>query len=75
MTERLPGMDHALYGFDPLPARPPIRWPDGARLAACVFLYFEDWELLPPESAVRDPRFRDPFGAFVPDYRTYTFRE
>ncbi len=75
MTERLPGMDHALYRFDPLPARPPIRWPGGARLACCVFLYFEDWELLPPEDAVRDPRFGDPFGRFVPDYRTYTWRD
>jgi len=68
-------MDHTLYAFDPLPARPPIRWPVGARLACCVFLYFEDWELDPPEGSVRDTRFRDPFGAFVPDYRTYTWRD
>jgi peptidoglycan/xylan/chitin deacetylase (PgdA/CDA1 family) len=68
-------MDHALYTFDPLPERAPIRWPNGAQLACCVFLYFEDWELVPPEGSVRDTRFRDPFGGFVPDYRTYTWRD
>ncbi len=35
-AERVPGMDHDLYPWSPLPARPPLRWPDGARLALGV---------------------------------------
>ena len=58
-----------------MPNRPALRWPDGHALAGTVFLYLEHWELLPPEGTLRDPRFRDPFGDFRPDYRTYTWRE
>ena len=75
MTNVSPAWIMRSIGSTPLPARPPIRWPGGARLACCVFLYLEHWELLPPEDAVRDPRFGDPFGDFVPDYRTYTWRD
>ena len=75
MTIPREGMDHALYGFSPLPERAPLRWPGDRLLAGTVFLYLEHWELLPPEGTLRDPRFRDPFGDFKPDYRTYTWRE
>ena len=75
MTERRRGMDHGLYSFSPLPARLPLRWPGGARVAVTVFLYFEHWELAPPTDAVREPQFGDTFGTFFPDYRTYTWRE
>ncbi len=75
MTIPCEGMDHALYAFSALPERPPLSWPEGRALAGTVFLYLEHWELLPPENAVRDPRFRDSFGDFRPDYRTYTWRE
>lgn len=74
-TFRAPGMDHDLYRFSALPDRPALRWPGGARLAFTVTLYLEHWELDPPAAALRDPRFRDPFGDFRPDYRTYTLRE
>ena len=69
------GMDHALYGFSALPDRPPLRWPAGHTLAGTVFLYLEHWEMLPADGTLHDPRFRDPFGDFRPDYRTYTWRE
>ncbi len=72
---RAPGMDHDLYPFSALPDRPPLRWPGGARVAYTVTLYLECWELDPPASAVRDPRFKDPMGDFRPDYRAYTLRE
>ena len=75
MTILREGMDHALYRFSAIPDRAPLHWPDGRTLAGTVFLYLEHWELLPPEGALRDPRFRDPFGDFRPDYRTYTWRE
>lgn len=75
MTTRSRGMDHALYPFSPLPARPPLHWPDGAGLALGLVVHFDYWEIDPPEDAVTDPRFRDTFGAFRPDQRTYAWRE
>jgi len=74
-VRRAPGMDHDHYTYSALPGRPPLRWPDGARVAMAVVVHLEHWELDPPASALRDPRFRDPFGDFRPDYRTYTIRE
>ncbi len=75
MTTRQRGMDHALYAYSPLPTRPRFVWPDGARVASCVVLYLEHWELEPPADAVRDPRFKDIYGTFTPEYRAYTWRE
>lgn len=72
---RAPGMDHDLYRFSALPDRPALRWPGGAPVVFTVTLYIEHWELDPPAAALRDPRFRDPFGDFRPDYRSYTIRE
>ncbi len=75
MTEPAPGMDHALYGFEPLPDREQIAWPGGARLAVCVLLHLEYWELEPPEDARRDTRFSGEYGSYFPEYRTFTQRE
>jgi allantoinase len=72
MTQRSPGMDHAHYPYSALPTRPPIAWPDGARLAYAVFLYLEYWEVDPPKDAVTDPRMKDSVAPFFPDYRTST---
>jgi len=75
MTRPAPGMDHALYPFAPLPGRAPLVWPGGGRLAVCVLLHLEYWELIPPEGARQDARFADEFGSFFPEYRTFTRRE
>lgn len=72
---RTPGMDHDLYPYSAMPDRPPLRWPDGARVAFTLTVYLERWELDHPATAHRDPRFADPFGDYRPDYRTYTIRE
>jgi peptidoglycan/xylan/chitin deacetylase (PgdA/CDA1 family) len=68
-------MDHELYPYSPISTRPRLAWPGNKPLAAAIFLYLEHWELFPPEGTYRDPRFRDPFGDYQPDYRTYTWRE
>ena len=68
-------MDHDLYRFSPLPQRPTLVWPDGARMAFHVTLYIEHWELTPPEVSVKDQRFLSEFGPYEPDYRTWTQRE
>jgi peptidoglycan/xylan/chitin deacetylase (PgdA/CDA1 family) len=75
MTHRGPGMDHALYPFSPLPARPPLVWPDGATLAVGLIVHLEVWEDDPPMGSFADPRFVDPYGAFKPDQRTWAWRE
>ena len=69
------GMDHDIYPFAPLPARPPFSLPGGERIAFYVLLHLEYWELLPSEDAYRDPRFKNEFGNFFPEYRVWTYRE
>ena len=68
-------MDHDLNRYAPLPQRPTLVWPDGARMAFHVTLYIEHWELTPPEVSVKDQRFLSEFGPYEPDYRTWTQRE
>ena len=68
-------MDHPHYVYSPLPQRAPLAWPGGARLAFCVMLHIEHWELQPPADAHRDPRFLGDYGSFNPDYGTWGQRE
>ena len=70
-----PGMDNPWYDYAPFPARPKLAWPRNARVAFCVVLTLEYYELLPAEDAVRDSRFVGEFGNYRPDYRTWTQRE
>src|SRR5258708_36727259 len=66
------GPDHALYRHSPRPVRPAWQWPDGARTALCIFLYFESWELDPPADALHDVRLDGLLGGIHPNYRTHT---
>jgi Predicted xylanase/chitin deacetylase len=75
MTRPGPGMDHDLYRFSPITARPALRWPEGKAVAMNVILYFEHWELGPPKGSYQDPRLRDPIADFYPAYRMWTWRE
>lgn len=70
-----PGMDNPWYDFAPYPKRPRLNWPGKARVAFCVVLHLEYYELFPDESAVRDSRYVGEFGNYSPDYRTWTQRE
>lgn len=70
-----PGMDHSYYPYSPMPARPALAWPQGARVAFWVLLHLEYWELDAPEGALRDPRFAGEFGSYFPDYRSWTQRD
>src|SRR5205085_4132931 len=72
MTERRPGPDHALYPHASLPGRPPLRWPDKARVALIVFLYFEAWEIDPPQGAVYDKRHDGALGGLFPNYKGWS---
>ena len=70
-----PGMDNPWYDYSPLPGRRTLSWPRNARVACCVVLHLEYWELVPAEDSHRDPRYVGEFGSYVPDYRTWTQRE
>jgi peptidoglycan/xylan/chitin deacetylase (PgdA/CDA1 family) len=72
MTVRRPGPDHALYPHGLLPDRTPLRWPNDARVALVVFLYFETWEIDPPQGSVYDKRHDGVIGGLFPNYKTYS---
>lgn len=46
-----------------------------AGLHAYVLVCLEHWHALPPDGALKDPRFVGEFGSFTPDYRSWTQRE
>lgn len=69
------GMDHTLYSFRASSQRAELEWPAMARVAFAPVVYLEHWPLHPTPTGYADPRFRDPYGKFQPDYRTYTWRE
>jgi peptidoglycan/xylan/chitin deacetylase (PgdA/CDA1 family) len=74
-VQRKPGMDHPHYPFSPLPTRPVLHWPEGARVALWVLLHLEYRELDPPADAVRDRTQDGELGSFFPDYKNYSQRE
>lgn len=66
------GMDHALYPWSNLFARPPVAWPSGKRVAVWIVVNLEYFPLTPIDTPFRAP------GHMVtpyPDYRHYTARE
>ena len=75
MTEPRKGMDHDLYAFSAMPERSELAWPNGARMAVCVLIHLEFWELEPPEDAWKDTRFTGEYGFYFPEYRPFTQRE
>jgi peptidoglycan/xylan/chitin deacetylase (PgdA/CDA1 family) len=68
-------MDHTIYPYSALPDRPPFALPSGKPVALYIVLQIEHYELLTPEGAYRDPRFKGEFGTFTPDYRTWSYRQ
>jgi peptidoglycan/xylan/chitin deacetylase (PgdA/CDA1 family) len=69
-------MDHNHYDWSSLPSRPPLRWPENARLALCVVINVEHYDMEPVPGAftpgsVPGWRGRGP----APDYSTWSLRE
>jgi hypothetical protein len=70
---RAPGADQDFYDWSALPFRPPLLWPNNARLALCVLITVDDWLIDPP---IADPLLerlmqRAP-GAPYPNLGAYT---
>ena len=69
---RRQGMDHDLYDYSNLFARPPVAWPGGRPVAIAIVVNLEWFPILPSDTPFRAP------GHMVtayPDYRHYTARE
>lgn len=73
---REPGMDNDYYEWSPLVGRTPLRWPHGARVALCVVVCLEHYEIQPPEDAYAAPNLLGTLGRNpYPDFRTFSMRE
>jgi peptidoglycan/xylan/chitin deacetylase (PgdA/CDA1 family) len=68
--ERKLGQDHPYYDWLPITKRPPLRWPNNARVALAVILNLEHWDWQLPAD---DPAA--PAGAFRPDLSGYSQHE
>jgi allantoinase len=64
------GMEHDLYPHSSLRSRPKLEWPNGARLAVCINLFFESMLAETPNGLVRDGRWS---SRFAHDPRLYTW--
>ena len=75
-AQRRFGMDHPHYPWRPLPKRPPLRWPEGDRVALCVVVNLEHMEWMPSEGSYWRRELSGGFGnrAF-PDYTRKSHRE
>lgn len=63
-------MNNELYDYSPLPARPPLQWPGGARVAFYVGLNIEHYEVDKPSTSI--------FGGtamLTPDPLNYGWRD
>lgn len=67
------------YEYSPLPARPPLRWPNGARVALIITLNLETWDLVKdtdkPYYAGGPAILPDVLPGNVPDFPNFTWRE
>jgi len=67
------------YDYVPLPDRPPLRWPDGKRVALLITLNLETWDLVKasdrPYYAGGPAILPDILPGNVPDFPNYTWRE
>lgn len=67
------------YDYVPMPARKPLRWPDGKRLALMLTINLEHWDLTregeAPYYAGGPPILPDPLPGNVADYPNYSWRE
>ena len=64
-------MDSDLIAYSPIIQRPPLRWPNGARVALWIVPNIEHYEYLPKYVRTRDPWPRSPH----PDVLGYSQRD
>jgi hypothetical protein len=70
--KRRHGMDHDLYAWSNLFARPPVTWADGKAVAVWIVVSLEWFPIVPSDKPFRAPGHMQ---TTYPDYRHYTARE
>lgn len=58
--ERRYGQDHGHYAWSPIVTRPPLHWPDQARVAFCVIVNLEHWDWRLPTGVPGPPNSDQP---------------
>ncbi len=70
------GMDHPHHAWSALPSRPPLLWPNGARLAICIIINLEHDEWDVPSKSYVSPQLSGGLSPRPwPDYMRMTHRE
>ncbi len=70
------GMDHPHHPWSPMVKRPPLQWPEGARVSLCVIVNLEHMEWKPAEGSYWRREMSGGFGnRRFPDYTRKTHRE
>ena len=73
-AKRAYGMDQDFYPWSPIVARPPLRWPEGARVALAVVVNLEHWDWeVPAGTPVAMSPMGGPQGLWS-DYRNHHYR-
>lgn len=71
-----PTIDQPYFAWRAQPAWPKLAWPDNARLALCVVVSIEHYEMHPPAGTTFPSSLPGGFGrAPYPDFRTFSHRE
>ena len=60
--QRRVGQDHPYYDWSPIINRPPLQWPDNARVALAVIVNLDHWDWQLPPDAREVPRGGGGFG-------------
>ena len=71
-AKRQRGMDHELYPWSNLFARPPLAWADGKRVLTWIVIDLEWFPITPEDKPFRAPGHMQ---TAYPDYRHYTARD
>jgi allantoinase len=76
MVRRMNIYDNVPYKTSSLPKRPPLAWPDGRKVAVCIVISAEYYEMQPPAGSFVPPNLPGGFGrAPYPDVRAFSQRE
>jgi allantoinase len=54
--------DNVPYKTSSLPKRPPLAWPDGRKVAVCIVISAEYYEMQPPGGSFVPPNLPGGFG-------------
>ena len=71
-AKRAYGMDQDFYPWSPIVARPPLRWPDGARVVLAVIVNLEHWDWeVPADTPVAVSPMGGPEGIWTVTSRNF----